>query len=247
MVNSMLSIGIRNEIKKFFSLKVFIFTIFILGVIPIVISILGLFTSRVLGIRVNDAVFSTHNIMMNYIMPFCIIIISNRVFTSEIRKGYIVNILSKPISKLELYFSKIVTISIFCILIILVNVAISAVINMITEGIEVSSVLKGAVAMAVSIMPIIMTVFLASAVSQITDSGFKNFLIFYFILFVAFLTGTAFPVLYPMTAGSIFSYFTLFIGSSLDIRNIIVNGIIIAGYIFLFAGLGGYMFEKRIY
>ena len=142
--------------------------------------------------------------------------------------------------------SKVIAITVFSFFIISINVFFSILINMITEGLEANYIAKGIIALILSIGPIFVIVLLGSIITQIIKSRILNFIAFYLVLIIMSLIGIYFPIAYAGTINALLVFFKLFIGK-INWIMIFNSGLILIGYIFLFTGIGGYIFSNKKY
>lgn len=241
----MLFTAINNEIKKILSLKTIVYSIIILLIVPITINLIGIIFIKLISIKINDAIYSTYWLMIKYIIPFCSILISNRLFTYEIKNKSIINTLIRPISKLKVYYSKVLANAIFCLILLSLTIFLSIIINMIVEGTEEDKLLKSIIIILVNILPIIVISSFSSMISQLTRRRISNFIIYYTIFFSDFLFGNLFPKFYQMTINSNISYYISFLGEPINYKAIGLDTFISVGHIFLFLGFGIYLFSKK--
>lgn len=243
----MLYMGIKNELKKLLRYKSFLIVSIILSIIPKSISLVFMFFNRHFGFKFGSAIFSSHDMMMRFVVPFIIIILSLKLFTREQKKGYMVGYLTKPVSRSTIYFSKIIAISIYTIFMIGINFISSSIISMIGEGVLAEDIYRAAFAITLSIIPTITIILFASIISQITKSSIINFLIYYmFFIFMSLLESYK-PSLYPLLINSTLSIYKLYMGSNVSIEPVTMNFVSLLGHTALVAGIGGFIFEKKEY
>lgn len=243
----MLFTGIKNEFKKLMMMRLFFVFSILISLIPKSVTYIFMFLNHYIDIRVGNAVFSSHDIMMRFFVPFIAIILSIRLFTREQKKNYILGYVSKPIGKGTLFLSKVGAIAVYLLIMVTINYFFSSFITMVGEGIFAEDMYKAIMALVISIFPIAIITLMASFVAQITKRGIVNFLIFYAIFAVMSIIGSYETSFYPVTINSTMSFFKLFMGSRLETDSNFMNIVVVMGYIALLAGISGYVFENKKY
>lgn len=243
----MLFTGIKNEFKKLIMMKGFFAFSVLISLIPKSVTYIFMFLNDYIDIRLGSAVFSSHDIMMRFFVPFMAIILSLRIFTREQKKNYVLGYIVKPIGRGTLFMSKIGAIALYLLIMVAINYFFSSFVTMVGQGMVSEDVYKAIMALAISIFPIAIITLLASLVAQFTKSRLINFLIFYSVFAVMGLVGSFEASLYPVTINSTMSFFKLFMGNRLESDSNFMNVVVVVGYIALLAGVSGYVFENKKY
>lgn len=234
-----------NEFQKLLTKKITKFLLFAAVLIPILTKLLinNLFLSDWMAIQTENINFTLLDIFVNILIPLFIFVAATDLFTAEAERGTLFQV--RPISKMELFLSKVIAISLFSLLFLLLEwltvMISSAVFDKAFDLITISSSLAAFILswfpiIVLTVFAVILALFVVSSVFAIT-----SMIILYAIMILI-------PYVLP---NSLYLFPTTYLDwymqwlSDVSIRWIIQTVTYLCSSFALFFLVGYYMFNRK--
>ncbi len=243
----MIKAGIKNETTKLFNLKKYKVLLILIGILGFSSSILGAITQGSIIISFINSPFIILTILTEFILPLIIAMAAADLFTAEQENGAIKAVITRPISRIEIFISKVLAIILYIILSLFICLVISLISSITFDGIGSVNIIEAFIAYVVSIAPMIPIVFFAVTVSQMCKNSSSTVMIFvlgYIVIVAAF---TIIPGVNPMIFTSYTGWYKLFIGAVMPAGKILNVLTLLASYTLILFAISSWAFEKREY
>jgi ABC-2 type transport system permease protein len=169
------------------------------------------------------------------------------LFAAEQENGTIKAVITRPISRNEIFISKMISILIYVISILITTFIIGLVIGIFFGRTQVINIPEIFIAYVVSILPIIPTIFLSILISQLSKSSSSSVMLSVLIYIIIMLSGIIFPKVSSMLFISYTNWYKLFIGAHMPIKSILIIVGLLMGYSLVFFSGAYALFEKKEY
>ncbi len=190
--------------------------------------------------------FSTFvlTILNQTLIPLFIIFVCADMFAGEFGDHTMKQTLTRPVSRGKIYLAKVMAAGSFILGNLLFIMVVSMVISLLIHTASFNP-LRVLVAYLLSAVPLFVFALLVSLVANLMKSGVTTFLLSAVLFFVMAGLGMYFSGYQSFFFTSFFNWFTLFMGSYINISRIIRVLLIFAGCGTMFYAAGYYLFEKR--
>ncbi|WP_051331031.1 ABC transporter permease [Aneurinibacillus terranovensis] len=244
-----LSAGVRNETQKIFlRRKTFIF-LFLTAAFPVASAVLFSFVQRKSGFTITDSVnfpLLVLGLVVNFLLPLFIFMTASDVFAGEEGDKTLKIVLTRPITRLNVFVSKNAAVGIFIIIHLAVIFVASFLSGLVLEGTGAMQGLgEGLKAYIVSCIPMISLSFACIFFAQFFKSASGALTTSIFI----YLCIKGLPFILPKLAKFLpFSYtdwYTLWLGHTAGIGNIFPAFMYLLSYSILFFVAGFYLFDRK--
>lgn len=240
--------GIKNEVAKLLKLKKYRILLLIITILSILSGLLGTIIKGLIGIHFYNIPFVVLSIAAGFLLPLMIPMEAADLFTAEQENGSIKAVITRPISRINIFISKILAIISYTILILLVCLMGSLISNIVFNGIgSLNSIIEILLAYTVSIIPMITIILFAVLISQLCKNSSSTVILFAFVYIIIFVISSIFPIINPMVFTSYTSWYKLFIGATMPIGNILNVLVLLMAYTLIFFGVSSWIFEKNEY
>ena len=244
---NMLKAGVRNETVKLLSKKKYKALLVMLFILCIAAGMLGGFTKGLIGLSLTNMPLTLLSIATKFLFPLMIALAAADTFTAEQEDGSIKAVITRPISRINIFNSKVLAIVLYIIFALLVCLVASLVSDITFNGIESLNIGETILAYTVSIMPMLPIVLFAVAISQFCKNSSSTVMLSVFIYIVIAFIGVALPNSSPMLFTSYTGWYKLFIGASMPFTSILNMLVLLVAYTLIFYAAGSWAFEKKEY
>ena len=244
---NMLKAGVRNETVKLLSKKKYKALLVMLFILCIAAGMLGGFTKGLIGLSLTNMPLTLLSIATKFLFPLMIALAAADTFTAEQEDGSIKAVITRPISRINIFNSKVLAIVLYIIFALLVCLVASLVSDITFNGIESLNIGETILAYTVSIMPMLPIVLFAVAISQFCKNSSSTVMLSVFIYIVIAFIGVALPSSSPMLFVSYTGWYKLFIGESMPFTSILNMLVLLVAYTLIFYAAGSWAFEKKEY
>ncbi|MDD4530851.1 MAG: ABC transporter permease subunit [Candidatus Gracilibacteria bacterium] len=234
--------GVRNEFIKLMSRKkyqVLIVLTFFLSIGINMLSTLG-------NVSTNSSLVVLSTIT-GFILPLMIAMAAADLFTAEQENGSIKAILTRPISRIKIFSSKILAIFIYSITSLLIGYLSSMIYSILLNFEGLANIWEITLSYAVSIVPIFTIILFSAVISQLCKNSSSTVMMSVFSYMAIVVIGIIFSSISPMLFTSYMGWYKLFIGASMPLASIFNILILLLGYILIFFAAGLISFEKKEY
>lgn len=239
--------GTKNEIIKLLSQKKYQILIVLTFLLSIGTNMFGGFTKKLIGISSVNAPLTTLSILTGFILPLIIAMATADLFTAEQENGSIKSILTRPVSRVSIFLSKISAVLIYSITILTVALITSLAYNILFIDIRLLNLWEIILSYAVSIIPMLSIILFAAAISQLCKNSSSTVMMFVFGYIAIIIAGIVFSSISPMLFTTYTGWYKLFIGAKMPIAKILNILILLTAYSLIFFSAGLFNFEKKEY
>lgn len=243
----MIKAGIKNEIIKLFNLKKYKVLLLLLCVFSISGNILKAIARGSIIISFINSPYIILTILTQFIFPLIIAMAAADLFTAEQEKGTIKALITRPVGRINIFISKVLTIVLYIILSLLTCLVISTISNIIFNGIESINIMEMFISYALSIIPMIPIILFAVMVSQLCKSSSSTVMMFVLSYIIIVAAATVIPSINPMVFTLYTSWYKLFIGATMPVGKILNVFSLLASYTLIFFSASSWFFEKKEY
>lgn len=239
--------GVRNEIVKLLSLKKYRALLLLTGIIGIFTALLGKAAKGLIGLLSTNMPNTVLSISTGFILPLMIAMAVADLFTAEQENGSIKAVITRPISRISIFTTKILAIILYIILALLVCLMTSVIFSILFNGIGSINIIETFLAYAVSIVPMLPIILFAAAVSQLCKSSSSTVMLSVFGYIIIVAVSTIFPSINQMLFTSYTGWYKLFIGATMPVTNILNVLVLLIAYTMILFGVSSWAFEKKEY
>ncbi|HZK84060.1 MAG TPA: DUF2705 family protein [Desulfosporosinus sp.] len=239
--------GVRNEIVKMLSRKKYRTFLLLTFLISIAICSLGEFTKGFIGISLTNTPLALLSLATGFILPLMIAMATADLFTAEQENGSIKAIITRPVSRMDILISKVLSIVLYTLSVLVVCLVTSLVYSIAFNGMGLSSIGETLLAYAVSIVPMLPIILFAVTVSQLCKNSSSAVMLSVFGYIAIFAASIALPTISPMLFTSYTRWYKLFIGAGMPITNILNVLTLLVAYTLIFFAISSWVFEKKEY
>lgn len=234
--------GVRNEFVKLMIRKKYQVLILLTFLLSIGINML-----TTLGNVSTNSSLVVLSAITRFILPLMIAMAAADLFTAEQENGSIKLILTRPISRIKIFSSKILAIFIYSIASLLIGYLSSIIYSILLNFEGLANMWEITLSYAVSIVPIFTIILFSAVISQLCKNSSSTVMMSVFSYMAIVVIGIIFPNISPMLFTSYTGWYKLFIGASMPLANIFNILILLIGYILIFFAAGLISFEKKEY
>ena len=240
-------IGIINESTTLFKRSKYKILLICIGILCIALGLISNFTGGLINVSLSNLPLNLLSILTTVLIPLVIFMTVADLFAAEQENGTIKAVITRPISRNEILISKMVSILIYVISILIITFIIGLVMGIFFGRTQVINIPEIFIAYVVSILPIIPTIFLSILISQLSKSSSSSVMLSVLIYIIIMLLGIIFPSISSMIFISYTSWYKLFIGAQMPIKSILVIVGLLMGYSLVFFSGAYALFEKKEY
>ncbi|MDI3312525.1 MAG: ABC transporter permease [Thermoanaerobacterium sp.] len=114
-------VGIYNEMIKLMYRKRYSYLLMLVFLISISMGLIGKFVNGIIGLYISNFPITVLSVLMTFVLSFIIFMVVADLFTLEQEDGTIKAVLTRPVSRIGVYISKILVIFIYTCMILLVG------------------------------------------------------------------------------------------------------------------------------
>jgi len=240
-------IGIINESTKLFKRSKYKMFLIFIGILSIGLGLISNYTGSLVNISLSNLPLNILSILTTALIPLVIFMAVADLFAAEQENGIIKAIITRPISRREILISKMISILIYVISVLIITFIISSIMGIFFGRTEVIDIPEIFIAYVVSILPIIPTIFFSILISQLSKSSSSSVMLSVLIYIIIMLSGIIFPKISSMIFISYTNWYKLFIGAQMPIKSILVIVGLLMGYSLVFFSGAYALFEKKEY
>lgn len=244
---SVIKAGVVNEVSKLLSLRKYQALLVLTCFVSIVIGLLGGFTKGLVGLSLTNTPLTVLWIATGFMIPLMIAMAAADLFTAEQENGSIRAILTRPVSRLSIFTSKVLAIVAFAVLALAVCLLTSLICSLVLNGVGLTSISEAILAYAVSIVPMLPIILFAVAVSQLCKNSSSTVMLSVFFYIIIIVAGLVFSSLSPMLFSTYTGWYKLFIGAAMPITRILYVFILLVAYTLIFFAFSSWAFERKEY
>lgn len=241
--------GTINETRKIFSKRKFVFLFVISLLITITVSIINLLTGGSLGvslIKSPSLPVTVLNLMTSLIIPLYIIFLTSDLFSGEVSDSSIIMSLVRPISRNKLYISKILSVGISTMVLLMGTFLVTFLASLLGGHFsDIFSRLPYNLAAYISaIVPMLLIAVITAFAAQFTRSGSLTVV----IMILASLLMSSITIFVPqietLLPTTYLSWYKNFY-SGADIIRVLNELLYITAYGIIFMFAGTYIFQQK--
>ena len=240
-------IGIINESTKLFKRSKYKFLLICIGILCISLGLISNYTGGLINVSLSNLPLNILSILTNVLIPLIVFMAVADLFAAEQENGTIKAIITRPISRNQILISKMISILIYIISILIITFIIGSVMGIFFGRTQVIDIPEIFIAYVVSILPILPTILLSILISQLSKSSSSSVMISVLIYIVIMLIGISIPSISPMIFISYTNWYKLFIGAQMPIKSILIIVGLLMGYSLVFFSGAYALFEKKEY
>lgn len=244
---STFKIGTAVTVKKIFSRKKYI-VIFILSLL--ISTFVTLFSSGgfnlsigFLSVSFSSGLYTMLAMLNGFFLPIIALVLCADLIGQEIADGIIKLELMQPISRVKLYFSKLMGILLYCIILLLSGTLIAFILGIFTSGIQ--NPLRLLLSLAMIILSIMTYIACSAFIASLSGNGTLTM----FIGIIAFIALVIFSFTSPIGSAISFTshtgWYKMATASVLPAKNILQTSILFLAYCGLFGAIGQLLFDRR--
>jgi len=239
--------GIINENIKLFKRSKYKILLICIGILSMALGIISNFTGGLINVSLSNLPLNILSILTNVLIPLVIFMAVADLFAAEQENGTIKAIITRPISRNEILVSKMISILIYVISILLITFIVSSVMGIFFGRTTVINIPEIFIAYVVSIFPIIPTILLSILISQLSKSSSSSVMLSVLVYIIIMLSGIVIPSISSMIFISYTNWYKLFIGAQMPIKSILTIIGLLLGYSLVFFSGAYALFEKKEY
>jgi ABC-2 type transport system permease protein len=243
----MIKAGIKNETIKLFSLKKYKVLLILIGIFSFLCNMLRAVTQGNIIISFINSPFVILTILTQFILPLIIAMATADLFTAEQEKGSIKALITRPVGRTNIFISKILTIVLYTVLLLLVCFVISIISSIAFNGIKSVNIIEMFISFALSVVPMIPIILFAVTISQLCKSSSSTIIIFVLGYIGIIAVATIIPSINPMMFTSYTGWYKLFIGAAMPAGKILNVLTLLTAYTLIFFSISSWTFEKKEY
>lgn len=243
----MIKAGIKNEMTKLLSLKKYKVLLLLLGVFSISGNILKAIVQGSIIISFINSPYIILTTLTQFILPLIIAMAAADLFTAEQENGSVKVIITRPVSRMNIFISKLLTIVLYSILSLLTCLVISIISSIAFNGIESVNIIETFISYTLSIVPMIPIILFAITISQLCKSSSSTVMMFVLGYIIIVAVSTIIPSINPMIFTSYTGWYKLFIGAAMPAGKILNVLILLAAYTLILFAASSWAFEKKEY
>jgi ABC-2 type transport system permease protein len=240
-------IGIINESTKLFKRSKYKILLICIGILCIALGLISNYTGGLINVSLSNLPLNILSILTNVLIPLIVFMAVADLFAAEQENGTIKAIITRPISRNEILISKMISILIYIISILIITFIIGSVMGIFFGRTQVIDIPEIFVAYVVSILPIIPTILLSILISQGSKSSSSSVMLSVLIYIIIMLLGIVTPSISSMIFISYTNWYKLFIGAQMPIKSILIIVGLLMGYSLVFFSGAYALFEKKEY
>jgi ABC-2 type transport system permease protein len=247
---NVLYVSVMNEVEKLLSRKKTIVFLVISALIPVLAAVALLFFRSRLGIAPLGAGEFPVWILGTFtglLLPLFVCMTAVDLFTGELSDRTLKIVLLRPVSRLKIYLSKIIAISIY----ILINLGGIFLISLIggaflewSDG-SVFALVKALAAYAAAFLPMLLIGILSVFVSQFFKSSSGALAFCILLYFASKVASFVFPGIGRLLVTSFNDWHMLWLSSPVVLGSIINIFLFILSYSIIFLAAGYFLFDRR--
>jgi len=239
--------GIINENIKLFKRSKYKILLICIGILSMALGIISNFTGGLINVSLSNLPLNILSILTNVLIPLVIFMAVADLFAAEQENGTIKAIITRPISRNEILVSKMISILIYVISILVITFIVSSVMGIFFGRTTVINIPEIFIAYVVSIFPIIPTILLSILISQLSKSSSSSVMLSVLVYIIIMLSGIIIPSISSMIFISYTNWYKLFIGAQMPIKSILTIIGLLLGYSLVFFSGAYALFEKKEY
>jgi ABC-2 type transport system permease protein len=242
-----ISATVLNEIAKLLSRKKYQALLLLTCLLSMATGLLGGFTKGLIGLSSTNMPLTVLSIATGFLIPLMIAMAAADVFTAEQENGSIRAVLTRPVSRISIFTSKVLAIVLYTILTLLVCFVTSLVWSIVFNAIGLSNITEALLGYTVSIVPMLPIILFAVAISQLCKNSSSTVMMSVFCYILIVTVCTVLPSISPMLFTSYTHWYNLFIGAAMPIANILNVLALLMAYTLIFFAVSLWAFEKKEY
>ncbi len=239
--------GIINENIKLFKRSKYKILLICIGILSMALGVISNFTGGLINVSLSNLPLNILSILTNGLIPLVIFMAVADLFAAEQENGTIKSIITRPISRNEILVSKMISILIYVISILVITFIVSSVMGIFFGRTTVINIPEIFIAYVVSIFPIIPTILLSILISQLSKSSSSSVMLSVLVYIIIMLSGIIIPSISSMIFVSYTNWYKLFIGAQMPIKSILTIIGLLLGYSLVFFSGAYALFEKKEY
>lgn len=239
--------GVYNEMIKLMYRKRYSYLLMLVFLISISMGLIGKFVNGIIGLYISNFPITVLSILMTFVLPLIIFMVVADLFTAEQENGTIKAVLTTPVSRINIYISKILAIFIYACMILLAGLISGLIYGAFFNSFSSISIGYTILSYIISALPIVPIIFFAVTISQIIKSPSGTVMISILIYLAIYVITIIFPQVYPISFTSYTGWYLLFIGTIIPVFNVINIVVLLIAYSLIFFAISFLLFDKRQY
>jgi ABC-2 type transport system permease protein len=238
------------EVEKMYRRKKAVIILIMSILIIIFVQLITTVLRSNLGIIGNTASgfpITVLSVFSKTILPLFTALVVIDTFTGEFANNTMKIVITKPVSRLKIYVSKLAATSFFVLANLLVVMVLSIIVGAVfsIETVTLSGVLRAVAAYVVTFVPIM----IIAVVIAFLANFFKSSAIVFFMSIIIYAVSQVFGVVLTSYSNLFITtsldWYKLWIANSLPLGEILRQILYMAGYVLIFFTAGFYRFDKR--
>lgn len=244
---NMIYAGVRNEFAKLLHLTKYKVLLVLLGLFCIGAGLAGHLAKGFIGLSLSNTSIAVLPVITGVLLPLIISLAVADLFTAEQESGSIKALITRPVSRINIFTSKILTVVLYVIIALMLCLVISLVWSVLINGASFMTVIEAIISYAVSILPMVPYVLFAVMISQLCKNSSSTVMLTIFGYITVTGLGILLSGISPMVFTSYSGWYKLFIGAAMPITHILNATALLIAYSLIFYAAGTWAFEKREY
>lgn len=239
--------GVINESTKLFKRSKYKILLICIGISSIFIGLANNFAKGYINISLSNPPLNILSILANILLPLVTFMAVADLFAAEQENGTIKAVITRPISRNEVLISKMLSILIYIISILIVTFIICSIVGILFGKTYAINIPEIFIAYIISILPLIPTIFLSILISQLSKSSTSSVMLSVLVYIIIMLLGIIFPSISSMIFISYTNWYKFFIGAKMPVKSVLTIIGLLMGYSLVFFSGAYALFEKREY
>lgn len=239
--------GIISESTKLFKRTKYKVLLICIELLVIFIGIISNFTEGHINVSLSSFELNILSIFTNILIPLIVFMAVADLFAAEQENGTIKAVITRPISRYEILVSKMISILIYVICVLMITFIISSVIGVLFGRTQIINIPGIFASYIISILPSIPIIFLSILISQLSKSSTSSVMLSVLIYIIIMAFGLIFSSISSVVFTSYTNLYKFFIGAQMPLKSILTVIGLLSGYSLIFFSGAYALFEKREY
>ncbi len=238
------------EVEKMYRRKKAVIILVMSILIIVFVELINTILRSSLGIIGNTASgfpITVLSVFSKTILPLFTALVVIDTFTGEFANNTMKLAITKPVSRVKIYASKLAATGFFVLANLLVVMVLSIIVGAVfsIETLSLAGVLRAILAYIVTFVPIMILAVVIAFLANIFKSTAIVFFVSIIVYIVSHVLGIALPSFSNLFVTTSLDWYKLWIANSLPVGEIIMQILYMAGYVLIFFTAGFYKFDKR--
>lgn len=241
---------IFNETEKIFRRRrtiVFVIATLVISLVILLAIVLLQNKIGVFAITAGQFPYFILNLFAGILLPLFIFAITADIFAGEIQDKTLKLVLTRPITRIGIYFAKVISVILFTVVILAVLLLFSIFASFFLDGIQslISQLPQILISYLVTIIPMTLVAILGVFISQFfKNSGTALTMAIFIFLGIKALV-LVFPSIAQLLPFSYNDWYLYWINGTIGITKLVYSFAVMLSYMLIFSAVGSYFFDKQ--